>query len=106
MADEPPDRRTFLKVATCAAGAGIGAAVGLPALSMIVDPAGRQTVTTPREPIDLGDPGRIAADWQRIDVVAPVIRDAWTSAQHVLLGAAFLRARAGKVEALSAVCPH
>ena len=106
MADDPPDRRTFLKLATCGLGAGIGAAVGLPALSMVVDPARRQTVTTPREPIDMGDPGRIGADWQRVDVVAPVIRDAWTSAQHVVLGAAFLRARAGKLEALSAVCPH
>ena len=106
MADDP-DRRKFLKLATCGVGVGLGAAVGLPTLSMVLDPAGRQTVTTPKEPIDIGDPARIGTDWQRVDVVAPVIRDAWVSAQNVVLGAAWLRKRGdSKIEALSAVCPH
>lgn len=104
MADDP-DRRKFLKLATCGVGAGIGAAITLPALSLVLDPAGRQTVTTPKAPIDLGDPGRISDRWQRIDVVAPVIRDAWVSARDVVLGAAFVRKR-DKLEAVSAVCPH
>lgn len=104
MADDP-DRRKFLKLATCGVGVGLGAAVGVPTLSFVLDPATRQTVTTPKEPIDLGDPGRIGADWQRLDVVAPVFRDAWTSARDVLLGAAFVRKR-DKLEALSGVCPH
>ena len=102
---DPPDRRKFLKLATCGLGAGIGAAVGLPVLSLAIDPARRQTVTTPREPISLGDPGRLSPDWQRVDVVAPVIRDAWQSARDVVLGAAYLRKR-DKLEAVSAVCPH
>lgn len=105
MADES-DRRTFLKLATCGLGVGVGAAAGLPTLSMLVDPSGRQTVTTPKDPIDLGNPARLTGDWQRFDVVAPVVRDAWSSAQHVVLGAAWLRTKAQKVEALSAVCPH
>jgi len=104
MADDP-DRRKFLKLATCGVGAGLGAAIGLPTLSMVIDPAGRQTVTTPKEPIDIGDPGHIGAEWQRVDVVAPMIRDAWVSAQNVVLGAAWLRKR-DKLEAVSAVCPH
>ncbi len=104
MADEP-DRRRFLKLATCGLGAGIGAAVGLPALSLVVQPASRKTVTTPTEPIDLGDPDRLGADWQRMDVIAPVVRDGWVSAQNVVLGAAFLRKR-DKIEAVSGVCPH
>jgi Rieske Fe-S protein len=104
MADEP-DRRRFLKLATCGLGVGVGAAVGVPALSMVIDPARRQTVTTPKEPIDVGDPARLAADWQRVDVIAPVVRDGWVSAQNVVLGAAWLRKR-DKIEALSAVCPH
>lgn len=104
MADDP-DRRKFLKLATCGVGAGIGVAVGIPALSLVLDPAGRRTVTTPTEPIDLGDPARIGSEWQRVDVIAPVVRDAWTSTQNVVLGAAWLRRR-DKVEALSAVCPH
>jgi Rieske Fe-S protein len=104
MADGP-DRRRFLKLATCGLGAGIGAAVGLPALSLVVQPAGRETVTSPTEPIDLGDPGRLGADWRRMDVIAPVVRDGWVSAQNVVLGAAFLRKR-DTIEAVSAVCPH
>lgn len=104
MADDP-DRRKFLKLATCGLGAGIGVAVGVPTLSLVLDPATRQTVTTPKEPIDLGDPSRLGPDWQRMDVVAPVIRDAWTSARDVVLGAAFVRKR-DRLEAFSAVCPH
>jgi Rieske Fe-S protein len=104
MADDP-DRRKFLKVATCGIGAGIGAAVGLPTLSMLIDPARRRTVTTPTEPIDLGDPSRIGGDWQRMEIIAPITRDAWVSEQNVVLGAAWVRKRE-KIEALSAVCPH
>lgn len=104
MADAP-DRRKFLKLATCGLGAGIGAAVGLPSLSLAIEPAKRQTVTTPKDPIEMGDPARLGPDWQRLDVIAPVIRDGWVSAQHVVLGAAFLRKR-DKIEAVSAVCPH
>jgi menaquinol-cytochrome c reductase iron-sulfur subunit len=104
MADD--DRRTFLKLATCGLGAGVGLAVGIPTLSLVIDPAGQRTVTTPKEPIDLGDPARVGPTWQRVDVVAPVVRDAWTAARDVLLGAAWVRKRADKLEALSAVCPH
>lgn len=105
MADDP-DRRRFLKLATCGLGAGIGAAVGVPALSLVIQPANRNTVTTPTEPIDLGDPGRLAANWQRMEVIAPVVRDGWVSAHNVVLGAAFVRQRDTKIEAVSAVCPH
>lgn len=104
MADDS-DRRKFLKLATCGLGAGVGLALGVPTLSMILDPGRRRTVTTPSEPIDLGDPGRVGPDWERHDVVAPFVRDAWVSAQNVVLGAAWVRKR-DKLEALSAVCPH
>lgn len=104
MADDP-DRRKFLKLATCGVGAGISAAVGLPALSMVIAPAGTKTVTTPKEPIDVGDLGMLGQDWQRVDVVAPEIRDAWMSARNVVLGAAWVRKR-HDIEAVSAVCPH
>ena len=40
-------------------------------------------------------------------VLAPVVKDAWTSANNVVLGAAWLvRTTPEKVEAFSAVCPH
>jgi menaquinol-cytochrome c reductase iron-sulfur subunit len=104
MADDP-DRRKFLKLATCGLGAGVGVAVGLPTLSLLVDPTQRRTVVTPTEPIELGDPARLGADWQRMEIVAPVTRDAWVAEQNVVLGAAWVRKR-DKIEALSAVCPH
>ncbi len=104
VADEP-DRRKFLKLATCGVGAGVGLAVGVPTLSMVVDPHRRHTVTTPTEPIDLGDAARLGPSWQRMDVIAPFVRDAWVSAQDVVLGTAWVRKR-DKIEALSGVCPH
>jgi Rieske Fe-S protein len=103
---DDPDRRKFLKLATCGVGAGLGAAIGLPTLSLVIDPATKQTVTTPTEPIDLGDPGRLGPGWQRLDVVAPVVRDGWNAAQNVILGAAWVRNHRNGIEALSAVCPH
>jgi Rieske Fe-S protein len=108
MADEP-DRRGFLKLATCAVGGGLGLVVAGPVLRLVLDPAGKITVTTPTDPIDLGslDAIRVGADPQKVDIIAPVVTDAWTAARDVLLGAAYVRRTApDKIEALSAVCPH
>ncbi len=107
--EPPPARRDFLKVATCAIGGGLGLVVAAPALRLIVAPGGMQTVTTPTDPIDIGAVAdvKISGAWQKLDVIAPVIKDAWTAARDVVLGAAFVRRPAeGKVEALSSVCPH
>ena len=111
MADDPadPDRRKFLQLATCALGAGVGLAVVVPVIEMAGDPAGQQTVTAPTAPLDLGTADRlkVGTQWKRYDVIAPVVADAWTSARDVVLGSAFVRQpQQGKVEALSAVCPH
>ncbi len=107
MGDEdPPDRRTFLKFATCGIGGAVGLAVGVPTLSMLVHPARSQTVTTPKDPIDVGDLGMLGSEWRKVDVIAPEIRDAWTTKQNVVLGAAWVRKAGDKPEALSAVCPH
>jgi menaquinol-cytochrome c reductase iron-sulfur subunit len=107
MADE--DRRKFLKVATCAIGGGVGLVMAAPALTLLADPAGKITVTTPTAPLDLGlvEQFRVGAAPRKVDVVAPLIKDAWTSAQNVVLGGAWIR-RTGPetIVALSAVCPH
>jgi menaquinol-cytochrome c reductase iron-sulfur subunit len=107
MGDDP-DRRRFLKLATCGVGGAVGLAVVAPALSLVVDPSRRQTVTTPRDPIDVGDAGMIGPEWRKVDVIAPEVRDAWVTARHVVLGAAWLRRpdNGDKIEALSGVCPH
>ena len=107
MPDE--DRRKFLKVATCAIGGGVGLAVAGPALTMFAGPAGKITVTTPTTPLDLGlaEQFRAGADPRKVDIVAPVIKDAWIAARNVVLGAAWVqRTKEDKLVALSAVCPH
>src|SRR5687768_8114540 len=122
-----PDRRKFLSLATCAVGGGVGVIVGAPVIRFLVDPATKQTVTTPREPIDLGPESRFGIEPTKVEIVAPVIKDAWAAARDVVLGAAFVRRvpateieakgkRDGYVEigtrgresldARSAVCPH
>jgi menaquinol-cytochrome c reductase iron-sulfur subunit len=78
-------------------------------LRLVVDPAGQQSVTTPSDPIDLGplDRLRVGTDWRRVEVIAPVVQDAWTTARDVVLGAAWIRRPAdSQLQALSAVCPH
>jgi len=108
MADDP-DRRGFLKIATCAIGGGVGLVAVAPVVRLAVGPAGETTVTTPTDPIDVGsaDRLRVGPDWRKVDVVAPVVKDAWTSARDVVLGAAWIRRPADhQVQALSAVCPH
>jgi Rieske Fe-S protein len=109
MADDPDAaRRRFLKIATCGLGAGIGVAVAAPALGYLVYPAGRRIVTTPEDPIDVGTLAAIPKDGTptRVAVVAPTLRDGWTTATDVALGAAWLRRDGDKVIALSGTCPH
>ena len=110
MTDEP-DRRKFLKVATCALGGGVGLVVAAPVVRVVLDPAGKQTVTSPKEPLDIGSPDRfvLGAPPQRVEIVAPEIKDAWTSARNVVLGAAWIRRTGPKptdLDARSAICPH
>lgn len=107
MADE--DRRKFLKLATCAIGGGVGLVVAAPVLTVLVDPARKTTVTSPTAPLDLGlvEQFQVGAEPRKVDVVAPIVKDAWTAARNVVLGAAWVRRTAtDKISALSAVCPH
>ena len=109
MAEDDPDRRTFLGVATCAVGGAAALAVGIPVLRLVAAPVGTTTVTGPSEALDLGplDRFRVGAEPRKVEIIAPVVKDAWTAARNVVLGAAFLRRpTADKVIALSAVCPH
>jgi Rieske Fe-S protein len=108
MGDES-DRRGFLKFATCAVGGGLGLVIAAPALRLVTAPASATTVTTPKDPIDVGALERlpIGPGWQKVSVIAPVVNDAWTTAHDVVLGAAWLRRQnAQQVQAVSAVCPH
>jgi len=102
------DRRKFLKVTTCALGAGAGLALVIPTIRLIAAPAGATTVTGPKDPLDLGlvDRLRLGPEPKKVEIVAPMVKDAWTAARDVVLGAAFLTRTGDKIEALSGVCPH
>jgi menaquinol-cytochrome c reductase iron-sulfur subunit len=107
MADE--DRRNFLKVATCAIGGGVGIAVVAPVLTLLGDPARKVTVTGPTAPLDLGlaEQFHLGDEPRRVDIVAPMVKDAWAAAHDVVLGAAWIRRTPqNQLVALSAVCPH
>ncbi len=106
MADDP-DRRGFLKVATCALGGGLGIALGAPVLRLVLDPATQTTVTTPTDPIDLGPVDNFRSDKpMRVEVIAPLVKDAWTTARDVVLGAAWIQTQNKQLVAYTAVCPH
>jgi menaquinol-cytochrome c reductase iron-sulfur subunit len=104
-----PDRRRFLTIATCGVGAGVGLGIVAPVTRLVLAPASRDTVSVPTEPMDAGDATkfRVGADPRRVDLIAPVVKDAWSAAHDVLIGSAWVR-RVGddKLEAFSAVCPH
>ncbi|MBA3817688.1 MAG: ubiquinol-cytochrome c reductase iron-sulfur subunit [Deltaproteobacteria bacterium] len=111
MSENDPDRRRFLKVATCAVGGGVGLVIAAPAARLVLDPTGKVTVTSPREPLDLGPATRFreGAPPRKVEIVAPVIQDAWTAARDVVLGAAWIRRVGpgpGDLDARSAICPH
>ncbi|MBA3542448.1 MAG: Rieske 2Fe-2S domain-containing protein [Deltaproteobacteria bacterium] len=108
MAEER-DRRGFLKLATCALGGGLGLVVVAPAARLFGDPAGKTTVTSPSEPIDVGplEQFRVGSAPTKVSVVAPRVTDAWAASQHVVLGAAWVRRPDPKViEVFSGICPH
>lgn len=102
-----PDRRRFLKVATCALGGGIGASIAVPAVSYLLHPVGRRTVTAAAEPIDAIALAALRTEPVRVPLVARSVRDAWSATTEVPLGAAWIRRdESGQVHALSSVCPH
>jgi menaquinol-cytochrome c reductase iron-sulfur subunit len=105
----PADRRNFLKAASCAIGGGVGLLLAAPVVRLVMDPAGRTTVTSPTDPIDAGalDQFVVGGPPRKVEVIAPTVKDAWIASHGVLLGAAWVhRVAADKIEALSAVCPH
>ncbi len=104
-----PDRRTALRLTACALGGGAAAAVGLPLVRMLGDVANKTTVTSPRDPIDLGSIDRLTIGGPPVSlaVIAPSVRDGWNAQQNVVLGSAWVtRTGPSQCSALSSVCPH
>ena len=100
-----------MTITTCAIGGGVGLAAAAPVLRLLVDPLGKTTVTTPREPFDLGPAEQFVEGEppKKIELLAPLLKDGWTAARDVLIGATFVRRtgpKPGDLDARSAVCPH
>lgn len=104
-----PDRRTALRLTACALGGGIATAAGVPLVRVIADAATKTTVTSPRDPLDLGALDRLVIGGPPVSVavIAPEVRDGWNAQQNVVLGSAWI-SRTGPTQctALSSVCPH
>jgi len=105
---DPPDRRGFLKLTTCALGGALGVGIVTPALRLFASPADEATVSTPKDPIDVGAAESfVLHEPTKVAILAPKLTDAWTSARDVVLGGAWVhRTGPQTLDVFSAVCPH
>ena len=109
MAESEQSRRGFLKVATMGLGALIGAVLAVPLVRYLFFPVGRRIVSDSAEAVDILDENVLkkGAPPTRVPIVASDVRNAWSVADDVPLGSAWVRRNeSGDVEALSSVCPH
>lgn len=102
------DRRTLLKILTGVLGGGAAAAVGLPALRAVIDPAQLTSVTGAGELVVVAPLDALPEDGQpiKVPVVVESPRDAWAALPATQIGAVYLRKVGGEVIAYSTVCPH
>lgn len=109
MAESQQSRRGFLKIATMALGGAIGLVMAVPLVRYVFYPVGRRVVTDSSDFVEVLEdkvlkPG---APPVRVQIVASDARNAWTVADDVPLGSAWVRKNDdGEVEALSSACPH
>lgn len=103
------ERRSLLKGATLGLGAAVGVTIALPILRVLFFPLSRQTVSRESGPLDATAVERVTADAPlRVELYSARRRDAWSLAEGVPLGAAWLvrSAATGEIQAFSASCPH
>lgn len=109
MGDSNTTRRRFLSRVTLGLGGAIGAALAYPLARYAWFPVGKKTVSSAAEPIDVlaADALVAGAPPVRVILTASEVRDGWSSASEVALGAAYVRKTDdGTIEALSSTCPH
>jgi Rieske Fe-S protein len=102
-------RRGFLKNLTVLLGGAVGLVLAVPAVRYLLFPVRRRVVEGADTPVPVIDDARVVAGAApiRVQVVTPVQRDAWSKAEKVPLGSAWVsRGADGKLRALSATCPH
>lgn len=107
--DARDTRRGFLRTATLAVGGVVGAVLGIPLVRYFLYPVGRKVVTASDGPVDVLAASSLVSGGPpvQVPVVAAAQRDAWTARDQVAVGSVWLsKDKSGKVQALSAVCPH
>jgi menaquinol-cytochrome c reductase iron-sulfur subunit len=102
------DRRTILKVLTGVIGTGAAAAVGAPAIRMLIDPIDRTTVSGAGTFVVVASLDAVPKDGTplNVPVVIEAPRDAWTELPPTKVGAVYLRQEGDHIRALSTICPH
>jgi len=101
------DRRGFLKVLNVAIGGVIAVIMGVPLLRYLFFPVRRQVVSGATDPVVVGSAKDITRTPTRVEILIPEQRDAWSKAENVRLGAAWVyRDDAGQVKAFTTTCPH
>jgi menaquinol-cytochrome c reductase iron-sulfur subunit len=102
------DRRTILKVLTGMIGTGAAAAVGLPAVRVLIAPMDKTTVSGAGTFVPVAREDAIPEDGAplNVPVVIEAPRDAWTELPPTKVGAVFLRRVGGGIVAYSTICPH
>jgi menaquinol-cytochrome c reductase iron-sulfur subunit len=99
------DRRTFLSVATAAAGAVTGILVGIPILGSVLAPLRRRATDAGPPWIPLGSVGTFDGGKPQRVSIPVTVEDGWETTTNER-AAWVVRGAAGDVKVFSGVCPH
>ena len=112
--EEQPDRRGFIKGASCAIGAAIGVVPMAAGVRMALDPLSRKGIAADAEFVRLAEVSDLEAGVPRKFAIVEDKRDKWSRYKDVPVGAVYLllqmieESKSGepKVIAYNTVCPH
>ena len=112
--EDQPDRRGFIKGASCAIGAAIGVVPMAAGVRMALDPLSRKGIVADAEFVRLAEVSDLEAGVPRKFAIVEDKRDKWSRYKDVPVGAVYLllqkieESKSGepKVIAYNTVCPH
>ena len=113
--EEQPDRRGFIKGASCAIGAVIGVVPMAAGVRMALDPLSRKGIAADAEFVRLAEVSDLEAGVPRKFAIVEDKRDKWSRYKDVPVGAVYLllvekgedsKSSEPKVIAYNTVCPH
>ena len=112
--EDQPDRRGFIKGASCAIGAAIGVVPMAAGVRMALDPLSRKGIAADAEFVRLAEVSDLEAGVPRKFAIVEDKRDKWSRYKDVPVGAVYLLREKGedskssepKVIAYNTVCPH